>query len=67
VQVNTAQNKVEVKLEKLYSGIDLAETLSCLTGKWIKRITKEVVEFEDGSSASLVDPEWELIKPLVWW
>jgi adenine-specific DNA-methyltransferase len=67
VKVDTQQNKVEVKLEKLYNGIDLAETLSCLTGKWIKRITPDRVEFEDGSSASLSAPEWNEVKPLIWW
>jgi adenine-specific DNA-methyltransferase len=67
VQVDRKQNKVEVNLETLYDGIDLAETLSCLTGKWIKRITKETVEFEDGTTASLSEPQWEEVKPLVWW
>jgi adenine-specific DNA-methyltransferase len=67
VQVDPDQNKVFVHLEKLYDGIDLAETLSCLTGKWIKRITPGAVEFQDGTSASLSDPDWELVRPLVWW
>jgi adenine-specific DNA-methyltransferase len=67
VKVNIKKNKVEINLEKLYDGIDLAETLSCLTGKWIKRITKEAVEFQDGTSASLSDPEWNDVKPLIWW
>lgn len=58
---------INVDLAQLYPGIDLAETLSCLTGKWIKRITPEAVEFADGTTASLSDPEWELVKPLVWW
>ena len=67
VQVDTAQNKVTVQLDKLYDGLDLAETLSCLTGKWIKRLTPTSVEFQDGTTADLNDPEWELVKPLVWW
>ncbi|HJS17338.1 MAG TPA: DNA methyltransferase, partial [Anaerolineales bacterium] len=67
VKVDKKKNKVEVKLEKLYDGIDLAETLSCLTGKWIKRITKDTVEFQDGTTASLSDPRWEDVKPLIWW
>ena len=65
--VDTQQNKVEVQLEKLYAGIDLAETLSCLSGKWIKRITQDRVEFQDGASASLAAPEWAEVKPLIWW
>ncbi len=67
VKVNKKQNQVEVSLNRLYDGIDLAETLSCLTGKWIKRITKDSVEFQDGTSASLSAPEWDDVKPLIWW
>jgi adenine-specific DNA-methyltransferase len=67
VKVDKRKNKVEVNLEKLYDGIDLAETLSCLTGKWIKRITKDTVEFQDGTTASLSEPNWEDVRPLIWW
>jgi adenine-specific DNA-methyltransferase len=67
VKVDKKKNKVEVNLEKLYDGIDLAETLSCLTGKWIKRITKDTVEFQDGTTASLSAPEWDDVRPLIWW
>lgn len=67
VTVDTAGNQVRVALHKLYGDIDLAETLSCLTGKWIKRVTAETVEFEDGSTASLAAPAWEDVKGLVWW
>ena len=67
VTVDTAGNQVGVALDKLYPGIDLAETLSCLTGKWIKRITRDTVEFDDGSTANLAAPRWDEIKPLVWW
>jgi len=49
------------------SGIDIAETLSNLTGKWIKRITPHVVEFEDGETVDLKNLDWRLIKPLIWW
>ena len=52
VTLDTVQNAVAVDPDKLYTGIDLAETLSCLTGKWIKRITADTVEFQDGSSAN---------------
>lgn len=67
VKVNKKQNQVEVSLNRLYDGIDLAETLSCLKGKWIKRITKDTVEFQDGTTASLSRPEWDDVKPLIWW
>jgi len=67
VSLDKITDRIEVHPEALYAGIDLAETLSCVTGKWIKRITKDAVEFEDGTSASLSDPDWSLVKPLVWW
>ena len=67
VTVDAAGNQVAVALDKLYPGIDLAETLSCLTGKWIKRITRDTVEFDVGSTASLAAPAWEDVKALVWW
>ena len=46
--VDAAGNQVAVALDRLYPGIDLAETLSCLTGKWIRRIGRDEVEFADG-------------------
>jgi hypothetical protein len=49
------------------SDIDLAETLSHLRGKWIRRITAEYVEFQDGERISLTNPDWRLLKPLIWW
>ena len=67
VKVDTQKNTVEVHLEKLYGGLDLAETLSCLTGKWIKRITPDRVEFQDGTSANLSNPDWNDVKSLIWW
>jgi adenine-specific DNA-methyltransferase len=67
VTIDGAGNQVAVALDKLYTGIDLAETLSCLTGKWIKRITRDSVEFADGSTADLAAPAWEDVKGLVWW
>ncbi len=67
LEVDTARNAVHFHPERLYEDIDLAETLSNLRGKWIKRITREYVEFQDGEQISLTDPDWRLLKPLVWW
>jgi hypothetical protein len=53
--------------ERLYPDIDLAETLSHLRGKWIQRITADTVEFEDGERMSLTDPDWQTLKPMIWW
>lgn len=67
ITLDKPNDAVNVNLKKLYAGIDVAETLSNVTGKPIKRITRETVEFSDGTTASLTSPDWSLIKPLVWW
>ncbi|MCX7929065.1 MAG: site-specific DNA-methyltransferase, partial [Patescibacteria group bacterium] len=60
-------DKVKVDLTKLYPNIDIAETLSNLTGKWIKKIREDEVEFEDGTKINIKDLDYKLIKPLIWW
>ncbi|MCD6226725.1 MAG: hypothetical protein J7J93_02945, partial [Candidatus Aenigmarchaeota archaeon] len=60
-------NKVKVDLSKLYPDIDIAETLSNLLGKWIKKISKNEVEFEDGEKINLKDLDYKIIRPLIWW
>jgi len=67
VDIDLEQNKAHFHPERVYPDIDLAETLSQRRGKWIKRITAEYVEFQDGEQMSLTDPDWQVIKPLVWW
>ena len=67
VEIEEDQNKAHFHPERLYTDIDLAETLSQRRGKWIKRITTEFVEFQDGERMSLTDPDWQTIKPMVWW
>jgi len=67
LDVDLKKNKVTVDLSTLYNGIDIAETLSNLTGKWIKRITPDIVEFADGEKIDLKNIDYKLIKPLIWW
>lgn len=67
LELDHQNKKVEVHLDRLYPDIDLAETLSCITGKWIKRITADEVVFADGSRESLIHPDWRLIKPFIFW
>ncbi|MBM3859733.1 MAG: site-specific DNA-methyltransferase [Verrucomicrobia bacterium] len=67
LEVDTKKNKVKVDLSKLYDGVDVAETLSNLTGKWIKRVTADEVEFADGEKVDLKNLDYRLIKPLIWW
>jgi adenine specific DNA methylase Mod/very-short-patch-repair endonuclease len=75
LEIDYENKKVKVDLSKLYKNIDIAETLSNLTGKWIKKITPLAplqegnvrVEFEDGSVINTRDLDYKLIKPLIWW
>ena len=79
LEIDYENNKVKVDLSKLYDNIDIAETLSNLTGKWIKQVktqkskvktenskVKSVV-FEDGSEIDIENLDYKLIKPLIWW
>lgn len=67
LEIDYENNKVKIDLSKLYPNIDIAETLSNLSGKWIKKITEEEVEFEDGTKINTKDLDYKLIKPLIWW
>ena len=75
LEVNLEQGTVQVDLSRLYENIDLPETLSNLTGKWIRRIEPDpndprvpaAVVFTDGEQVSLSALDWRMIRPLVWW
>jgi adenine-specific DNA-methyltransferase len=75
LEVNLEQGTVQVDLSRLYENIDLPETLSNLTGKWIRRIDPDpndprvpvAVEFADGERVELRSLDWRWIKPLIWW
>jgi adenine specific DNA methylase Mod len=67
LEIDYENDKVKVDLSKLYEGIDVPETLSNLLGKFIKRITPEEVEFQDGEKINLQELDYKLIKPLIWW
>ncbi len=67
LEIDYENNKVNVDLNKLYPNIDIAETLSNLTGKWIRKIYEDKVEFEDGTVINTKDLDYKLIKPLIWW
>jgi len=67
LEIDYENNKVKVDLSKLYKNIDIPETLSNIKGKWIKKITPDYVEFEDGEKINLNNLDYKLIKPLIWW
>ena len=67
LDVDYKNNKVKVEPSKLYSNIDISETLSNLLGKWIKKITFDFVEFVDGEKVYFDNIDYKMIKPLIWW
>lgn len=67
LEIDYENGKVKVDLSKIYPNIDIAETLSNLLGKWIKKITPEYVEFEDGQKIEYENLDYRIIKPLIWW
>lgn len=67
LEIDYENDKIKVNLAKLYPNIDVAETLSNLLGRWIKKITPEYVEFEDGEKINTKELDYKLIKPLIWW
>lgn len=67
LEIDYKNNTVKVDLTKLYPSIDIAETLSNLSGKWIKKVSDEEVVFEDGTKINTKNLNYKLIKPLIWW
>jgi adenine specific DNA methylase Mod len=69
IELDYENNKIEVDLTKIYpeKQIDIAETLSNLKGKWIKRISKDGVEFKDGEKIDIKNLDYRSIKNLIWW
>jgi len=67
LEIDYQNDKIKVDLAKLYPNIDISETLSNLLGKWLKKITPEYVEFEDGEKINTKELDYKLIKPLIWW
>ena len=67
LKIDYKNNKVKVDLSKIYPNIDIAETLSNLKGKWIKRISKDEIEFKDGEKIDIKNLDYRSIKNLIWW
>lgn len=67
LKVDDESKKIKVDLTKLHEQIDIPETLSHLTGKFIKQILKEKVVFTDGDEIYLNNIDYKIVKPLIWW
>ncbi|MEM0476218.1 MAG: site-specific DNA-methyltransferase [Candidatus Aenigmatarchaeota archaeon] len=69
LEIDYENNKIKIDFSKIYLNVDIAETFSCLKGKWIKKILENEIEFEDGEKVNLNQLEKHLpeIKKLIWW
>jgi len=67
MELDYKNNKIKIDFSKIYPNIDLAETISCITGKSIKRIEKDAVVLEDNERIKFNNIDFNLIKPLIWW
>ncbi|MFH5884019.1 DNA methyltransferase [Halalkalibaculum sp. DA3122] len=70
IELDYENEKAHINFEKLYPDVDIAETLSNLTGKKIRKLNAERVEFEDGQEIvfdEMTFGEYPWIKPLIWW
>lgn len=67
LEIDSKKGQIRVDLSKLYEEVDIAETLSHLFGKKIKRIQHDEVHFGDGESIDLKKLDYKYIKPLIWW
>jgi len=70
IEIDYEKKNAKVVFEKLYPDVDIAETLSNLSGKHIKQIFEDRVVFEDGSEViydEMTFEKYPWIKPLIWW
>jgi len=64
LDIDLKKEKAKFIFEKLYSDVDIPETISNLFGKKIKKITKDKVIFEDESEVDLNNLDFEKYEPL---
>lgn len=70
IEIDYEKKNAKVVFEKLYPDVEIAETLSNLSGKHIKQIFEDKVVFEDGSEViydEMTFEKYPWIKPLIWW
>ena len=69
IDLDYQNNRVVLNLDNLYKGrkIDIAQTLSYLTGKSIKRISEQFVVFSDGAEIRYDQIPDEYLRRLLWW
>lgn len=70
ILIDHENERVKIHFENLFPDVDIAETLSNLIGKKIKKLNKEWVIFDDGMKIKYDEMTYEkypFVKPLIWW
>lgn len=70
IEIDYEKKNAKVIFGKLYPDVDIAETLSNLSGKHIKQLFEDKVVFEDNSEvvySEMTFEKYPWIKPLIWW
>lgn len=68
--IKIEDEEVIIDFKDIYPDVDIAETISNLTGRKIKKLNSERVIFTDGTEIKLNDIKWQKnknLKPLFWW
>ncbi len=73
IEIDYKNECAKIHFENLYSDVDIAETISNLTGWKIKTLQKDYAVFDkDGKKEKIIFSEmtyekYPFIKPLIWW
>jgi adenine specific DNA methylase Mod len=70
IEIDYENEKATIHFEGLYEDVDIAETLSNLNGKRIRKLNEKRVIFEDGKEIvfdEMTFGDYPWIKPLIWW
>ncbi len=70
LEIDLKKEKARFVFEKLYPDVDIAETISNLSGKKIKKIGKDKIIFEDDSEVDLNNLDFAIyapLKKLIYW
>lgn len=68
--IDDGNNEVIIDFKELYEDVDIAETISNLTGKKIVKLTKDYVILEGNKKIEFDNIKWsenKYLKPLFWW
>ncbi|CQR46579.1 Modification methylase MboII [Paraliobacillus sp. PM-2] len=68
--IQIENENVKINFEEIYNDVDVAETISNLTGHKIKKFDNSFVTFENDSRINLDNIMWvkhKYLKPLIWW